>query len=57
MESFHWYKGFGVLYQTFLGITSVQGRMGFVIMEFPFIGEIAEREAAHKFIDELTGES
>ena len=57
MESFHWYKGFGVLYQTFLGITSVQGRMGFVIMEFPFMGEIAGREAAHKFIDELTGES
>lgn len=53
MESFFYYKGYGIRYSTFGGITVVES-LGFTIKEFRGLGSYKGKEEAKKFIDNLT---
>ena len=51
METFSWYKGYGINYRTISGTTSVQSN-GETIAQFPGLGELAGNKAAKAWIDD-----
>jgi len=53
METFSYYKGYGIKYRTFNGTTYVT-HMGFELKEFVGLGCIGGRSSAKAYIDKLT---
>ena len=51
METFYWYKGYGVRYYQALGTTSVEEH-GVVVKMFNGLGMIKGKAEAEKWVDE-----
>lgn len=56
METFQWYKGYGILYMQIGGNTIVKDGWQKIKM-FSRMGEINGEKKAKKYIDELIGDS
>lgn len=50
METFHWYRDYGIRYRTLGGTTQVVLDFD-VVKVFPGLGEMRGREAAHAWVD------
>jgi hypothetical protein len=53
METFHWYRGFGIRYIQIIGTTYVE-LLGDKIAVFPYMGATEGEKLAHEYVDNTT---
>jgi len=53
MESFYWYKGFGIRYNEWGGTTTVED-LGYILREYPGLGCIDGEKKAKEYIDTIS---